>query len=178
MAFAGINYGAVLVAAVAAWLVGAGWYMALAKPWMAAQGWKSEAEMLGPSGKPSPLPFVLAFVAELVMAWVLAGVVGHLGAVTVRNGVISGLFLWLGFVLTSTGVNYAFSKRPLKLTMIDAGHWLAVLMVMGAIIGAMGVSVRPSLIRHPEAAAKRPSKDARPGAFEARLRRAPQGDGT
>ncbi|HEX2215363.1 MAG TPA: DUF1761 domain-containing protein [Xanthobacteraceae bacterium] len=139
MAFAGINYWAVLVAAIAAWLVGAGWYMAFAKPWMAAHGWKSEAEMLGPSGKPSPVPFVLAFVAELVMAWVLAGVIGHLGQVTLRNGVISGFFVWLGFVLTTMAVNNAYGKRPFSLTVIDAGHWLAVLVVMGAIIGAMGV---------------------------------------
>ena len=36
MAFAGINYLAVLVAAVAAWLVGAVWYMVLSKQWMTA----------------------------------------------------------------------------------------------------------------------------------------------
>jgi hypothetical protein len=42
MAFAGINYLAVLIAAVASWLVRAFWYMALAKPWMAAVGMTPE----------------------------------------------------------------------------------------------------------------------------------------
>jgi hypothetical protein len=32
-----------------------------------------------------------------------------------------------------------FSFRKPKLSVIDGGHWLAVLIVMGAIIGAFGV---------------------------------------
>ena len=38
MTFAGMNYWAVLMAAVAAWMLGALWYSLLAKPWMAAAG--------------------------------------------------------------------------------------------------------------------------------------------
>ena len=32
------------------------------------------------------------------MAWVLAGMVGHMGSVTIRSAVISALFAWAGFV--------------------------------------------------------------------------------
>ena len=78
MAFAGLNYLAVVVAAVVAWLAGAGWYMVFGKPWMAALG-LTEAMIKGKDNKPSPVPFVLAFIADLVMAWVLAGLIGHLG---------------------------------------------------------------------------------------------------
>ena len=145
MSFAGINYVAIVIAAVAAWLAGAAWYGALAKPWVAAQGKTMEefkaaqaAKHGGPAGY---APFVIAFVAEVVMAWALAGMVGHLGPgqVTLRNGVISAVFLWLGFVVTTLGVNYAFGGRGIKLAAIDAGHWLVVLLVEGAVIGAMGV---------------------------------------
>ena len=38
MAFVGINYLAVLIAAVAAWVLGAVWYQVLSQPWLAAQG--------------------------------------------------------------------------------------------------------------------------------------------
>ena len=38
MTFAGINYLAILIAAVAGWLAGAVWYGVLGKPWVAAQG--------------------------------------------------------------------------------------------------------------------------------------------
>ena len=71
--------------------------------------------------------------------WVLAGMVGHLGSVTVRSAVTSALFAWAGFVLTTSLVNNAFSGRKYTLTAIDAGHWLAVLVVMGAIVGGMGL---------------------------------------
>jgi len=37
-------------------------------------------------------------------------------------------------------VNYSFGKRPLKLMLIDSGHWLVVLLLQGAVIGFMGVS--------------------------------------
>jgi hypothetical protein len=143
MAFAGINYLAVLVAAVAGWLVGAAWYNLLASHWVVAQGKTMEAfkqEQAAKVGDPKAfLPFVLAFVANLVMAWVLAGVIGHLGQVTIRTGVISGAFVWLGFVATTIAVNYAFGGRTWRLFAIDTGHWLAVLVVQGAIIGAFGV---------------------------------------
>jgi hypothetical protein len=73
------------------------------------------------------------------MAWMLAGILGHLGAVTVKNGVISGASCWFGFVLTAVAANNAFGGRKVMLTVIDAGHWLAALVLMGAIVGAFGV---------------------------------------
>lgn len=139
MAFIGINYLAVLAAAVAAWVLGAVWYQVLSTQWLAALG-KTKADLMGPDGKPkSYVPFVLVFVAELIMAWMLAGILGHLGAVTVKNGVISGASCWFGFVLTTVAANNAFGGRKVMLTAIDAGHWLAALVLMGAIIGAFGV---------------------------------------
>src|SRR5262249_62243723 len=91
--------------------------------------------------KRSPLPFVVSIVALLIMAWVLAGTMGHLGPgqVTPKNGVISGLFVWLGFVITTLSVNYAYGQRKPMLTALDGLHWLGVLVIQGAIIGAMGV---------------------------------------
>src|SRR5215813_9129488 len=127
MTFAGINYLAVVAAAVAAWLAGAVWYGVLAKPWVAAQGitmeeFQARRAALGGSAM-AYAPFIIAFVAELVMAWMLAGILGHLGVVTVWYGVLSAAFVWFGFVLTTMAVNYAFGSRGLKLYAIDAGHW-------------------------------------------------------
>ena len=145
MSFAGMNYLAVLIAGVAGWLFGAVWYGALGNAWMAAQGKtreQCEAEQAALKGTPAfYLPFVMAFVGGVVMAWVLAGLVGHLGAgqVTLRNGVISAAFCWLGFVITTMIVNNAFTRRKAMLTVIDGAHWLGVLLLQGAIIGWMGV---------------------------------------
>ena len=56
-----------------------------------------------------------------------------------RNGVISAAFLWFGFILTTMVVNFSFSGRDKRLLLIDAGNWLIVLVVTGAVIGAIGV---------------------------------------
>jgi hypothetical protein len=135
--FAGINYLAVIVAAIASFGFGALYYMALARPWMAALG-KTEAEL---RANPSKTPFVVSAVAELVMAWMVAGVLGHLGTgqVTVLNGAITGVFLWFGFVLTTLVVNHAYQGAKRAQTAIDAGHWLGVLVIQGLVIGAFGV---------------------------------------
>jgi uncharacterized protein DUF1761 len=133
MTFAGVNYVAVVIATLAGFGTGAAWYMILGRFWLAALG-KRREDMSS-----SPMPFLIAIVANLVMAFMLAGVIGHFGAVNTKNGVISGALIWLGFVITTLGVNHAFSGAKTSLTLIDGGHWLAVLLVMGAVIGAFGV---------------------------------------
>jgi hypothetical protein len=130
MIFAGINFLAVLIAAVVAWLASAAWYMSLGRIYQAAQK------------KPGAfLPFLYAFIGNLVIAWMLAGVLGHLGLgeVTLKNGVITGAFLWFGFILTTMVVNFCFSGRDKRLLLIDLGNWLIALVVMGAVIGWFGV---------------------------------------
>jgi hypothetical protein len=134
-----INYLAVFVAGVAGWLVGAVWYGVLGKQWMAALGW-TEADCAGPDGKRHmPIgPMIIAFVAQIIMALMLAGILGHMGAPNITNGIISGVLVWFGFVITTITVNNAFQKRSPMLTAIDGGHWLVVLVVQGIVLGLFG----------------------------------------
>jgi hypothetical protein len=139
---ANVNYLSILVAAVAAWLFGAIYYGALGKPWVEAQGktmGQFKQEHAARIGKFSAqVPFLLAFVADLVMAWVLYGILVHLKTFSIRAGLISAAFIWLGFVLTTMAVNNAFSGRRWTLTAIDSGAWLGALLIMGLILGWMG----------------------------------------
>jgi hypothetical protein len=134
-----VNYVAVLIAAVVGWLVGALWYGALGKRWMAALGWTA-ADMAGPDGRNRmPVtPMVIAFVCQIVMALMLAGLIAHLGPPDILRGIVSGVLVWFGFVITTIAVNNAFQKRTWMLTAIDGGHWLAVLVIQGIVIGAFG----------------------------------------
>ena len=118
----------IIIATLAAFGLGAIWYMVLSKPWMHALG-KTEAEQGAAKAKPGRQGSAVrpSIVALFVMALMLAGLMGHLGDVTVRGGVISGFLVWLGFVITTMGVNHAFSGAKPMLTLIDGGHWLAVL---------------------------------------------------
>jgi hypothetical protein len=128
-----INYLAVVAAAVAGFLVGWGWYAVLGNAWKEGLGRKKEECETMPVR-----PLIIAGVACLLMAWMLAGLMSHLSDVTIRGGIISAIFVWAGFVLTTTATNQAFEGMRPVVTVIDVGHWLAVLLVMGAIIGAFG----------------------------------------
>ncbi len=134
MDFSTINWLAVVVAAVAAWLFGAAWYMGLSKPWLAA------AKLDPGAMQRSITPFVVSFVAELLMATVLALLLGAMtgGEPSVLAGVIFGFVFWLGFVATTLAVNHRYEGFGWGLTLIDGGHWLGVLIIIGAEIGWFG----------------------------------------
>jgi hypothetical protein len=128
----------ILIAAIAGWLAGAVWYGILGKPWLAALG-RTKKDINKKRGTPAfYVPFVVAFIANLIIAWVLCGLMRHIGPLSLRSGLISGGFVWLGFVLTTLATNNAFGGRKFMLTVIDAGHWLAVLLVIGAVLGSLG----------------------------------------
>ncbi|MFT6580788.1 MAG: hypothetical protein ACJAU6_001218 [Alphaproteobacteria bacterium] len=130
----GIDLLAVLAAAVVSFVFGSVYYYALGGPWRNAIG-KSEAEV---AENMSPKTFIIAAIAQLVMAFMLSGVLMHLGGGSLHAGLLSGVFLWFGFVLTSMSVNHAFQGARGSLTLIDGGHWLGVLAIQGAILGWMG----------------------------------------
>ncbi len=138
MIFAGVNYWSILAAAVAGFLFGGLYYGLLSKHWLAAIG-KSMKEVQKTG---MALPMLVSALGLLVMAWVLAGIVGHLGLgkVTLRNGIITGALCWLGFVATTIATNHAYGGGKPALTLIDSAHWLGVLLIQGAVIGAMGVN--------------------------------------
>jgi hypothetical protein len=140
MTFSGLNLLAVVLAAVASFVFGGLWYGMLANSWMAAANVRPQDIQISKGGA-AVLPYVIAFVAQLVMALVLAGVLGHMGEgqVTAKNGIITGAIVWAGFVATSLVVNHAFQGAKKELTLIDGGHWIGVLLIQGAVIGWMGV---------------------------------------
>jgi hypothetical protein len=140
MSLGGLNYFAVMTAAIVSFAFGGVWYTAFSKQWMEAVGMTPDRQ---PKERGQIGLYVLAFIAQLVMAWMLAGVLLHLGQgglpVSLKNGLISAAFIWVGFVITTMVVNYAFHGARHALTLIDGGHWLGVLLIQGAILGWWGV---------------------------------------
>ncbi len=140
--FAGLNVWALPLAAVAAFLFGGVWYGALSKQWMEAAN-LTEEQIKGPRG-PSPKPFVITFLAQLLMAWMLAGLLLHLTKAglpaNLRNGVATAFFIWAGFIMTSLIVNHQFQMQKAKLTLIDGAHWLGVMLIQGAVLGVYAIA--------------------------------------
>ena len=131
-----VNWIAIVVATIASMALGFGWYMLLGAQWMAALGKTREQVMAGASGA---LPYILAALMQLIMAYSLALFIPRLmGATTVANGLIVGFHVWLGFVITSMIINHRYQGSKWSLTLIDGGYLLGVLLVQGLVIGLFG----------------------------------------
>lgn len=128
-----LDYLPVLVAAIGGWIFGSLWYWLLGGAWARALG----REQSEPSAPPVAT-MILSFACELLMASALFGIVHHIGEATIERALFSAFMIWLGFVATTLIVNYRFAGRPWRLVLIDGGHWLGVLAVMGLVIGAFG----------------------------------------
>lgn len=133
MTFA-VNWLAVIVATVASWALGAGWYMVFANQWLAAIG-KTRDQINGKD----PTPYIFSVLVQLVMAFFVAAITPALfGATDVAAGIQTGALMWLGFVITSMIQGHRYEGAPWSRTIIDGGYMLAVLVVQGLIIGLFG----------------------------------------
>jgi hypothetical protein len=130
-----INYLAVGLAALAAFILGFLWYTVIfAKPWQALIGMgKGKA---GASQTPNLGRLLVgSLILEIIMAFNLAAFLGN--GIGAMGGAFYGLLAGLGWVGLAFGVNYMFEGKPFKLWLINAGYNAVVFTVMGAIIGAM-----------------------------------------
>lgn len=129
-----VNWLAVILATLASWLLGAGWYMALAKQWTASIGKKPED-----INKSDYMPYIWSVLCLFVMAYFIALLTPLLtGDISVANGVLIGAHMWLGFVITAIVLNHRYEGAPWARTLIDGGYLLAVLLIDGVVIGLFG----------------------------------------
>ncbi len=130
IALAHINWLAVVVAALVAFIIGGVWYGPLfGKAWMRLTGLTKDT----PGQNPMALTFGLSAVLNLVIAISLAM---FIGGGDLAFGTFAGLMAGLTFVAMAFGVVYLFESRPLKLWLINAGYQVVVFTAMGAILGA------------------------------------------
>ncbi len=128
-----VNFLAVVLASVAAFAFGAVWYTVLSKQWLAALGKTREQLNVGFT------PFIWSVVVELIMAYVLAVLVGNLpGGVTISTALTVSLLAWIGFVVTTLTLNHRYEGMSWALTLIDSLHLLGVLVAQGLVIGLFG----------------------------------------
>jgi asparagine N-glycosylation enzyme membrane subunit Stt3 len=125
----------VLAAGIAAWIFGAVYYGSLSRPWMAAAG-LTEDDIKGPSGKPDFMPYVISLVLEILMAFGLAMLLVHIfkDGYSVGDALSTAGAVWLGFIASTQIINHRYSLKPWSLTIIDCGHWLGAILMMGLVL--------------------------------------------
>jgi hypothetical protein len=124
-----INYLAVLVCTVIAMAVGALWYspVLFGNKWMEMTG-------IQPDQTKATKGYIAAALLNLLMVYTLAHFVQYVGSTNPVDGAITGLWVWIGFVATTTAINYTFEHRPAKIFWINAGMSLVNLIIAGAIL--------------------------------------------
>ena len=132
-----VNYLAVLVAAVAAFILGSIWYspMLFSKPWQAENIMTMEKHKANPPAM-GPLlatAFACALIAAFAMAVLLVTPQHHSLTIGLKRGFAAGV-CWLA---TSFGSSYAFEARTLRHWMINAGYYVVQFTLMGAVLGLM-----------------------------------------
>lgn len=130
-----MNWIAVLAAAVANMLLGFLWFspVLFLKSWTALRPDKAAF-----SGRASPLLYVITIVGALVSALTLDWIIGLAHVSTLAGGAIIGLYAGLGLVAPAFLSDSLYNERPFKLYLIVAGFPVVGLLLMGAIIGALG----------------------------------------
>jgi hypothetical protein len=128
-----MQYLGVLVAAAAAYAFGAVWYMALAKPWMAASG-----VPVGEDGRPAngmnPMPFIISGIAVILVAGMMRHVMIMASLSTFLDGLMTGFGLGAFVVLPWIVTNYAYAARPRNLTYIDGAYATVGCTIIGVVL--------------------------------------------
>jgi hypothetical protein len=127
------NYLAIVVAAVACFLLEAGWYSVFMNEWL--EGIGRTRDWLTGSGVNPALQYATALVSEAVMATAISCVTQLTGPQTAWRGIKVAVPLWFGFVLPIWATEYIFEVRSIKLFAVNTGFWLLGMMLMGAIVG-------------------------------------------
>jgi len=130
--FSDINWLSVIVSALAAFAVGGLWY----SPVLFSKVWQREVKLSDEEIKNSNMAMIFGttFVLNIVGAIALDMIIGPESTLT--NGLCIGLFVSIAWIATSFGINYLYTRKSLKLYLIDAFYYIVFFAVMGAILGA------------------------------------------
>ena len=112
--------------------MGSAWYASpvFGKTWQEATGVKPDPGQI-------PRALVVQAIGDLVMAYVLARIIGHYGAETLVAGAFVGFMAWLGFIAPLNAAAVVFEKRPMTYAYVNGGFNLVSIVVMGAVISVL-----------------------------------------
>jgi hypothetical protein len=132
-----LNLLAILVAAIAAMVVGFIWYSPLlfAKPWTREMGYDpDDKESMDKMKKSAGPAYMGSTFASLVMAFTLALFFEALHTQDLHHGLAITFHAWLGFVAMVQLTDALFTKKSMKLFAINTGYQLVSMLAMGVIL--------------------------------------------
>ena len=133
-----VNYLAVLVSAALAMFVGYIWYGPLfGKRWAHLSGLPENA-MANSKSKEVRMSYAIMALGALLMSFILAHAIifanTYMQITGLLSGALVGLMNWLGFVVPVSIGTVLWERKPWTLWMINAGYYLVVLILTGALL--------------------------------------------
>jgi hypothetical protein len=122
-----INPWAVLVAGIVHMVTGLLWFM----PKAFGTAW---AALTGKDLKPAVQWIPAGVIGHILIALVLAVIVNLANATTALGGLLVGVMVWIGFVVTLESGELIWEKIPTKLFLIRIGNHLVALGLAGIIL--------------------------------------------
>jgi len=126
----------ILVAAAAAFVLGALWYSPalFGKAWVTANA-LTEAKIEAMRAS-APRAYAVSFLCNLVMAAALCALLHRIGVISWLTGAKLGALVGIGFAATLGLTANMYSDRKLSAWVIDAAYQVAYLILMGGILAA------------------------------------------
>lgn len=128
----------ILAAAVAAFAYGAVHYTVLSKTWARVAGIKLDAtgKPTGEEfeGKSPATPFILGFIAMILVAGMMRHMFAMAGIVSIGKSVLAGVGIGAFFITPWTMMNNAYPGRPFLLTIIDGAYAIIGCGIIGLVL--------------------------------------------
>ena len=137
IAWMGLNWLAILVAAVLCMVLGGVWYSPLlfARRWTILSGYDpDDAAKMAEMRKGAPRLYALAFLAAGLQGALLAKIMWATGIKDPLYGMKLGLGIWLGAVMPVQLTGALFSRQKTQLFLINTGYQLVCYLAMGALL--------------------------------------------
>lgn len=128
-----VNWGAILLAGVADWLLGAAWFTAFANPWRAGLRMSPE-ELQAYSSHPNFWPYIIALLCSVLIAYCIARLVGNSETHGLFRGITVGILVGLAAAMAMV-TNMVFEVRAGSFILISAAYPFIGCILMGIIVG-------------------------------------------
>ena len=128
-----VNWLAILIAAIADWILGAVWFTVFASQWRAGLR-MAPAEMQQYMSHPNFWPYLIALVCSFLMAYVIARIVAGSTTQSLFRGISAGTLVGLAAAVAMI-TEMVFEIRPMPFVLISAAYPLMGCILMGIIIG-------------------------------------------
>src|SRR5271157_4738732 len=144
-----LNWGAVLLAGIADWILGAVWFTALKAPWQAGTRISPE-ELQAYTAHPDYWPYIISLLCSILIAFVIARLLGGSQSHGLLRGIRVGGLVGLAAALAMI-TEMVFEMRAVSFIVISAGYPLVGCILMGIILGAWKPKAKAELGREASA---------------------------